>query len=153
MEAASGPAGAASGGKLPDLRESVIALLGCGLLATLLSVVDDEPGPPGTTGGTEAPPAGAVLLAEEGEDEGRDRLRGGHRGRGRLLLGLEPGAAGLRGDRTDAGRGQAVEVGPGLAESGSATPLGSASPDARGSRGGPGRPTIGGDPARRRRSS
>jgi hypothetical protein len=57
MKAASGPAGAATGGKLPDLRESVIALLGFGLLATLLSVVDDEAAPPGTTGGASAPPA------------------------------------------------------------------------------------------------
>ena len=45
---------------------AVIALLGFGLLATLLSVVDDEPAPPGTTGGASVPPAGAVLLAEEG---------------------------------------------------------------------------------------
>jgi hypothetical protein len=46
---------------------AVVALLGFGLLATLLSVVDDEPAPPGTTGGTSMPPpAGAVLLAEEG---------------------------------------------------------------------------------------
>jgi len=45
---------------------AVIALLGFGLLATLLSVVDDQPVPPGTTGGAELPPAGTVLLAEEG---------------------------------------------------------------------------------------
>src|SRR6266540_5911009 len=45
---------------------AVIALLGFGLLATLLSVVDDEPAPPGTTGGAEVPPAGTVLLAESG---------------------------------------------------------------------------------------
>jgi len=44
----------------------VIALLGFGLLATLLSVVDDEPVPPGTTGGAEVRPAGTVLLAEGG---------------------------------------------------------------------------------------
>jgi hypothetical protein len=36
---------------------AVIALIGFGLLATLLSVVDDEPGPP---------PPGTVLLAEQG---------------------------------------------------------------------------------------
>jgi hypothetical protein len=41
---------------------AVVALLGFGLLATLLSVVDDQRGPPGTT----APPARAVLLTEEG---------------------------------------------------------------------------------------
>jgi hypothetical protein len=45
---------------------AVIALLGFGLLATLLSLVGDEPGPPATTGGAEVPPAGAVLLAEQG---------------------------------------------------------------------------------------
>gem|GEM_PF-6488102 len=45
---------------------AVIALLGFGLLATLLSVVDDEPVPPGTTGGAEVRPAGTVLLAEGG---------------------------------------------------------------------------------------
>jgi len=45
---------------------AVVALLGFGLLATLLSVVDDEPAPPGTTGGAEVPPAGTVLLAEAG---------------------------------------------------------------------------------------
>jgi hypothetical protein len=41
---------------------AVIALLGFGLLATLLSVVDDQRAPPGTT----APPARTVLLTEEG---------------------------------------------------------------------------------------
>jgi hypothetical protein len=41
---------------------AVVALLGFGLLATLLSVVDDQRAPPGTT----APPARAVLLTEEG---------------------------------------------------------------------------------------
>jgi hypothetical protein len=46
---------------------AVVALLGFGLLATLLSVVDDERAPPGTTGATTAPPAaGAVLLTEQG---------------------------------------------------------------------------------------
>src|SRR6266511_461712 len=45
---------------------AVIALLGFGLLATLLSVVDDEPAPPATTGGAEVPPAGTVLFAEAG---------------------------------------------------------------------------------------
>lgn len=45
---------------------AVVALLGFGLLATLLSVVDDRPAPPGTTGATTAPPARAVLLTEEG---------------------------------------------------------------------------------------
>jgi len=45
---------------------AVIALIGFGLLATLLSVVDDEPGPPATAGGAELPPAGTVLLAEQG---------------------------------------------------------------------------------------
>ena len=35
---------------------AVVALLGFGLLATLLSVVDDRPVPPGITGGTGAPP-------------------------------------------------------------------------------------------------
>lgn len=44
---------------------AVVALLGFGLLATLLSVVDDRPAPPGTTA-TTAPPARAVLLTEEG---------------------------------------------------------------------------------------
>jgi hypothetical protein len=47
---------------------AVVALLGFGLLATLLSVVGDEPAPPGTTGATAtAPPPGAVLLAEAGD--------------------------------------------------------------------------------------
>jgi hypothetical protein len=47
---------------------AVVALLGFGLLATLLSVVDDQPTPPGTTGAATAPPpAGAVLLTEEGD--------------------------------------------------------------------------------------
>jgi hypothetical protein len=41
---------------------AVVALLGFGLLATLLSVVDDQRAPPGTT----APPARVVLLTEEG---------------------------------------------------------------------------------------
>jgi hypothetical protein len=43
---------------------AVVALLGFGLLATLLSVVDRPPAPPGTTA---PPPAGAVLLSEEGK--------------------------------------------------------------------------------------
>ena len=47
---------------------AVIALLGFGLLATLLSVVDDEPVAPDTTKGAEAPPAGTVLLADEGSE-------------------------------------------------------------------------------------
>jgi hypothetical protein len=47
---------------------AVVALLGFGLLATLLSVVDDQRAPPGTTGATSTAPTppGAVLLAEEG---------------------------------------------------------------------------------------
>jgi hypothetical protein len=46
---------------------AVVALLGLGLLATLLSVVGDQPAPPGTTGATSAaPPPGTVLLAEKG---------------------------------------------------------------------------------------
>src|SRR6266508_4510116 len=48
---------------------AVIALLGFGLLATLLSVVDDEPAPPGTTGGAEVPPAGTVCSPRR--DRGR----------------------------------------------------------------------------------
>jgi hypothetical protein len=42
---------------------AVVGLLGFGLLATLLSVIDREPVPPGTTA---PPPAGAVLLSEGG---------------------------------------------------------------------------------------
>jgi hypothetical protein len=46
---------------------AMVALLGFGLLATLLSVLDDQPVAPGITGGTGAPPpAGTVLLAETG---------------------------------------------------------------------------------------
>jgi hypothetical protein len=45
---------------------AVVALLGLGLLATLLSVVDDQPAPPGTSGATSAAPPGTVLLAEQG---------------------------------------------------------------------------------------
>jgi len=47
---------------------AVIALLVFGLLATLLSVVDDERVAPGTTEGAEVPPAGTVLLADEGSE-------------------------------------------------------------------------------------
>jgi hypothetical protein len=45
---------------------AVTALLGFGLLATLLSLADGEPAPSGTTGGLVTPPAGTVLLAHQG---------------------------------------------------------------------------------------